>query len=165
MIGRFAEHGLIGRSSRRPLLPDLFWETAAHWPDDDWTAVAAELPDVVAVLGADALVRVDERAATLGGARIAAAASLPARCYVHSRGALRRVRSAFGSAGAPRTFLRMSPVGWLPELQGFGPDADHPWHVAAPMVCALRLARDPARGREIVEDWGVVPGATAGDAP
>ncbi len=165
VIGRFAENGLIGRTSRRPLLPDLFWETAAHWPDDDWTAVAAELSDVVAVLGADAMVRVDERAATLGGARIAAAASLPARCYVHSRGALRRVRSAFGSAGAPRTFLRMSPVGWLPELEGFGPDEDHPWHVAAPMVCALRLARDPARGREIVEDWGVVPGdATSEDA-
>ncbi len=159
VVARFAEQGLIGRTSRLPLLPDLFWETAANWPDDDWTAVPADLPDVVEVLGADALVRVDERAATLGGARIAAAGSLPARCYLHGRGALRRVRSAFGTSGEARTFLRPSPVTWLPELDGFGPDADHPWHVAAPMVCALRLAKDPARGREIVEDWGVVPGA------
>jgi hypothetical protein len=158
VVGRFAEQGLIGRTSRMPLLPDLFWETASHWPDDDWIAVPAELADVVSVLGGDALVRVDERAATLGGARVAAAASLPARCYVHGRSALRRVRTAFGAVGTARTFLRPSPVQWLPELDGFGPDDDHPWHVAAPMVCALRLAKDPARGREIVEDWGIVPG-------
>jgi hypothetical protein len=25
------------------------------------------------------------------------------------------------------------------------------------MVCALRLAADPARGREVVDDWGIVP--------
>jgi hypothetical protein len=31
------------------------------------------------------------------------------------------------------------------------------------MVCALRLARDPARGREIVQDWGIVPGDGDGD--
>jgi len=29
--------------------------------------------------------------------------------------------------------------------------------VAHPMVCALRLAADPSRGREIVESWGIVP--------
>jgi len=158
VVGRFAEQGLIGRTGRLPLLPDLFWETAARWPDDDWTSVPAELAQVVEVLGGDALVRCDERAATLGGARIAAAASLPARCYVQHRGALRRARTAFGSAGAVQTYLRLSPVRWLPELDGYGPDPEHPWHVAAPMVCALRLARDPARGREIVRDWGIVPG-------
>jgi hypothetical protein len=31
--------------------------------------------------------------------------------------------------------------------------------VAHPVLCAVRLAADPARGREIVEDWGIVPGA------
>jgi hypothetical protein len=159
IVGRFTEQGLIGRAGRLPLLPDLFWETSARWPDDDWTPVPAELHEVVEVLGGDALVRVDERAATLGGARIAAAADLPARCYVHHRGALRRVRAALGTSGPARTFLRLSPVRWLPELEDYGPDEDHPWHVAAPMVCALRLARDPARGREIVEDWGIVPAA------
>lgn len=164
VVGRFAEQGLIGRTSRMPLLPDLFWETASHWPDDDWIAVPAELSDVVSVLGEDALVRVDERAATLGGARVAAAASLPARCYVQGRSSLRRVRTAFGTTGTGQTFLRPSPVKWLPELDGFGPDDEHPWHVAAPMVCALRLAKDPARGREIVEDWGVVPGEIGHEA-
>jgi len=164
IIGRFTEHGLIGRSSRLPLMPDLFWETASRWPDDDWVAVVADLPLVAAAVGTDALVRVDERAATLGGARIPAAADLPARAYVASRSILRLARSAAPPAGTAgpggdrpvRTFLRVSPVRWLPELAGFAPDAAHPWRVAHPMVCALRLARDPSRGREIVEAWGIV---------
>jgi hypothetical protein len=109
---------------------------------------------VAAVVGADALVRVDERAATLGGARIAAAADLPARAYVRDRSALRAARSVRGEG---RTLLRTAPVGWIPELAGFEPDDAHPWRVGHPVVCALRLAADPARGREIVEDWGVVP--------
>jgi hypothetical protein len=169
IIGRFAEHGLIGRSSRLPLLPDLFWETSSRWPDDDWVALPVELADLAAELGglsAGSLpIRVDERAATLGGARIAAAADLPARCYLASRAALRKARAMAEPAGegarGNRTFVRTSPVEWLPELEGFAPDATHPWRVAHPVVCALRLARDASRGREIVEDWGIAEGWTA----
>lgn len=161
VLNRFTEQGLIGRSSRLPLLPDLFWETAAHWPDDGWVEIPATLADVASVVGPDALVRVDERAATLGGARIAAAADLPARAYVASRAVLRAARNAAGAGAdderAQRALLRVAPVRWIPELDGFAPDDDHPWRVAHPIVCALRLAADPARGREIVEDWGVVP--------
>ena len=64
------------------------------------------------------LLRVDERAATLGGARIAAAADLPARCYVGKDG-LRRLR-ALGPPGREerRVFVRLAPVRWLPELEG-----------------------------------------------
>lgn len=156
VLGRFTDEGLIGPTSRLPLLPDLFWEAAARWPDDGWTEVDADLSEVAAQVGADALVRVDERAATLGGARIAAAADLPARAYAASRAVLRAAR---GVRGEGRTLLRLAPVGWIPELEGFAPDDAHPWRVAHPIVCALRLAADPARGREIVEDWGVVPGA------
>jgi len=52
-----------------------------------------------------------------------------------------------------------SAVAWLPENTEHPPSADHPWRVAHPIVCALRLAADPARGREVVESWGIVPGA------
>jgi hypothetical protein len=48
-------------------------------------------------------------------------------------------------------------VRWLPENADHPPDATHPWRVAHPIVCAIRLAADPARGRETVEDWGIVP--------
>jgi hypothetical protein len=48
-------------------------------------------------------------------------------------------------------------VTWLPLNDGHPPDAEHPWAIGHPQLCALRLASDPARGREIVEDWGIVP--------
>ena len=159
LIGRFVERGLIGSRTHRPLMPDLFWETADRWPDDGWLALPVGLDALAARLGADELVRVDERAATLGGAHIAAAGDLPARCYLPTPAALRRARSLVDRDQPTRSWVRQSPVRWLPELEGLPPDADHPWRVAHPLVCALRLAADPARGREIVESWGIVPGA------
>lgn len=165
LIGRFATEGLVGPRTHLPLLPELFWETAANWPDDDWTALAVPIDEVAVRLGdADGLVRVDERAATLGGARIAAAGELPSRCYVRSSAALRRVRSLADRDEPTRCWVRRSPVEWLPLNDDHPPDDAHPWTVAHPIVCAVRLAADPARGHEIVEDWGIVPGPAAGPA-
>ncbi len=165
LIGRFAQVGLIGPKTRRPLLPELFDETSARWPDDGWIALSAPIAEVAERVGADELVRVDERAATLGGAQIAAASDMPARCYVRSTAALRRTRPLVAGPdrpatdGAARTWVRTAPVRWLPANEDHPPDAEHPWFIAHPIVCALRLARDPARGREIVDAWGIVPGA------
>ncbi len=161
LIGRFIEQGLIGPRTHLPLLPELFWETAARWPDDGWLALPVGLEALAERVGADVLVRVDERAATLGGARIAAAGDLPARAYVPTAGTLRRARGLVDRDEPTRSWVRLSPVHWLPELDGWPPDPDHPWRIAHPVVCALRLATDPARGREIVESWGIVPGSTA----
>ncbi len=162
LIGRFVELGLVGRQTHLPLLPDLFWEATARWPDDGWVGLPASLEEVSARVGADELVRVDERAATLGGARIAAVGDLPARTYVRSASALRRVRGLADRGPRDverpvRCWVRASPVTWLPLNGDHPPDAAHPWAVGHPQLCALRLAADPARGREIVEDWGIVP--------
>lgn len=178
LIGRFVELGLVGPRTHLPLLPELFWETSAQWPDGGWIGLPVGPTELGERLGPDELLRVDERAATLGGARIAAAGDLPARCYVRSAGALRRAR-ALGERGrerdhererprgrrtdepdrAVRSWVRAAPVHWIPENEAHPPDAEHPWHVAHPIVCALRLAADPARGREIVDAWGIVPGS------
>lgn len=160
-IRRFTEVGLIGPSTRRPLLPELFWETAAQWPDEDWTGLSAEIEVVAQRLGPEALVRVDERAATLGGARVPAVSGLPARCYLPDASALRRVRPLVAASDEPvRCWVRRAPVTWLPLNDEHPPDEAHPWNVGHPLVCALRIAADPARGREIVEAWGIVPGAS-----
>lgn len=156
ILNRFIAEGLIGAASRLPLLPDLFWETATHWPDDGWLPLSISLPEAVDVAGSDELIRVDERAATLGGARIAAAGDLPARCYA-PKGAMRRLRPYGGTEDAAQTWVRQPPVRWLPDMDEYGPDEEHPWRVAHPILCALRLAADDSRGREIVEDWGIVP--------
>jgi hypothetical protein len=158
IIARFVEVGLVGPITKQPLLPELFWEAASHWPDDGWQPLPVGLEELAASVGPDILVRVDERAATLGGARIPAVGDLPARCYVPSAGALRRALRLVDRERATRCWVRRSPVVWLPENVEHPPDDGHPWRVADPIVCALRLARDPARGREIVDSWGIVPG-------
>ncbi len=160
LVARFTAAGLIGRRTQLPLLPDLFWETAANWPDDDWIPLPVDIHTAAARVGAGELVRVDERAATLGGARVAAAGELPARCYVRSSAALRRLRALVDRDVPTRCWVRRPPVDWLPLNEDHPADAEHPWAVGAPMLCAVRLAADPSRGREIVEDWGVVPGAS-----
>lgn len=157
MTGRLARVGLIGQASRLPLVPDLFWETAAHWPDDGWTGLSVDLATVAERAGAGVLVRVDERAATLGGARIAAAGDLPARAYAPNVRTFRRLRGLADRDAPVRTWIRVAPVTFLPENPDHRADAEHPWTVAHPIICALRLAADPSRGREIVEDWGIVP--------
>ncbi len=157
VIARFVEVGLVGRSTHLPLLPELFWETAGHWPDDDWAALPVDISELADSVGGDALLRVDGRAATLGGARIPATGDAPARCYVTSAGALRRARRLADAERDTRCWVRRPPTGWLPDNPDHPPTAAHPWRVAHPMLCALRLAADPARGREIVEDWGIVP--------
>jgi hypothetical protein len=158
IIARFVEVGLVGPNTKQPLLPELFWEAAAHWPDEGWQPVPVGLEELAATVGPDILVRVDERAATLGGARIPAVGDLPARCYVPSAGALRRALRLADRERATRCWVRRSPVAYLPENGDHPPDAAHPWRVAHPIVCALRLGRDPARGKEIVDAWGIVPG-------
>ncbi len=159
LVNRFSEVGLVGPTTRLPLLPELFWETAAHWPDDDWLGLPVDVEAVAERLGVSDLVRVDERAATLGGARIPAAGDLPARAYLSAESSLRRVRALIDRKLPTRTWVRMAPVTYLPENPGLLPSDVHPWRVAHPVLCALRLAADPARGREIVEDWGIVPEA------
>ena len=162
LIGRFADLGLIGPKTHLPLLPELFWETSARWPDNGWVGLTVGIDDVATRVGADELLRVDERAATLGGAQIAAVGDLPARCYVRSGGALRRARSLGERSEREqpvRCWVRTAPVRWLPENDAHPADDAHPWHVGHPLLCALRLAADPARGREIVDAWGIVPGS------
>jgi hypothetical protein len=157
MIRRFTDLGLIGPTTRRPLLPELFWETAAHWPDDGWIPLPLAPEDVGQRVGASAFVRVDERAATLGGARIAGAGDLAARGYLVGEASLRRVRGLVQRDQPTRCWVRAAPVRWLPDNADYPPDEVHPWRIGHPIVCALRLGADPARGREIVEAWGVVP--------
>lgn len=163
LIGRFTAAGLVGPRTHRPLLPDLFWETAANWPDRDWTPLPVSIVEAAARVSPSDLVRVDERAATLGGARIAAAGELPARCYVRSASALRRLRGLVDRDEPTRCWVRAAPVEWVPLNEEHPRDDEHPWSVAHPVLCAVRLAADPARGREIVEDWGIVPGGDAED--
>lgn len=156
LIGRFAAIGLVGPTTRLPLLPEMFWETAAHWPDDAWTGLSLSPTDLVDHVDVDQVLRVDERAAAIAGARIPAAGDMPSRFYIRSAGAFRRLHR-FTTDTKPACHIRRVPVHWIPENPDHPTSAEHPIPLAHPIVCALRLGADPARGREIVEDWGIVP--------
>ena len=62
-------------------------------------------------VGSGVLVRVDERAATLGGARIAAAGDLPARAYVPNNRVFRRLRNLTERDAPTRTWVRAAVLG------------------------------------------------------
>lgn len=51
ILGRFMAEGLIGSASRLPLLPDLFWETSSHWPDDGWLPLTVDIVEAARVAG------------------------------------------------------------------------------------------------------------------
>lgn len=157
LIARFTDNGLIGPRTHLPLLPELFWETSAHWPDDGWTPLPMPITDLAAILDTADLLRVDERAATLGGARIPAVGDLPARCYISSPRLLRRARALADHDQPARCWVRPPPTRWLPEMPDTPSDPAHVWRPAHPIVSALRLAADQSRGREIVESWGIIP--------
>ena len=159
LIQRFINVGLVGPKTHRPLLPELFWEASARWPDDGWVSLPVPLADVAERVGPGELVRVDERAATLGGARITAAAEMAPRAYVRTASAFRRARALSERGADTSCWVRPAPIRWLPVNDAHPATDQHPWAVGHPMVCALRLAADPSRGREIVEAWGIVPNA------
>lgn len=156
LIARFSTIGLIGKASRLPLMPELFWEAAAHWPDGDWLGLPQNITALTDIVEPHQIIRVDERAATLGGARIAAAGDMPARAYITNQRGLRRLRGMVDRDAPVRTWVRSAPVHYVPINAEFPADSEYPWTIAHPILCALRLAADPARGREIVEQWGIV---------
>ena len=76
--------------------------------------------------------------------------------YLTSPTALRRARSLVDREQPTRSWVRLAPVTWLPDNENYPPTDTQPWRVAHRVLCALRLAADPARGQEIVEAWGIL---------
>jgi hypothetical protein len=155
MIGRFAGNGLIG-----PHPPPCCPSCSGRPPPTGPTATGCRSPVPIEQLGSGSPPR-SWSGSTSGRPRSAAPAS--PRPALPPRAATCAPRSAaqaadWSTVDAPtRCWVRRAPVTWLPLNEDHLPDADHPWTVAHPVLCAVRLAADPARGREIVEDWGIVP--------
>lgn len=154
MIGRFVDAGLVAARERLPLVPELFWATAEHWPAG-WVHLA-ERPDVLDV-DEQAMLRVgewvdagDDAASALGAPLFGS--GLAPMLYVPDARTLRATADQLGVARGNRfaAAAQVAPVRHVPstDLRGRAP-----WQLAHPAVCALELARDPARGREILADW------------
>jgi hypothetical protein len=145
---------LLLASDGRPVLPDLFDELVSAW-QPDWIPLAGDpsggLHDVEMVIGGDV-------AAAMRGAPVVVSTATPPRYYVQARKDVEVVVDVLGPAPAidARAWVAVCPsriaLSTAEELLG----STVPWidgRVVPARVCALELAGDPGRGREVLDTW------------
>jgi hypothetical protein len=157
-------------SGGRPLLPELFWETAASWPSEP--IAVASLPgenrspvNWALELGLEQIESTagwavtDTVAAVAYRAPIGVRSGYPPDFYVPTAVVARRAQHLLGAApnwDTRRAVVRVAPVPMVCtqriDLAGRNLSSER-WPAVHPVFAALDLARDPARGREILETW------------
>lgn len=159
--------GLVD-DGRRPVVPELFWELAAHWHPSAADIQSLPSPGDGAVnhalrLGFENVEETigwaltDTLAAVAYGAPVSARSDQPPDFYVPDAATLRRAVKLLGEAGNHNrraATVRVAPVAFIcsrrVDASSWGNEF---WPLAQPLFVALDLARDPGRGREILESW------------
>lgn len=155
------EAGLVDRHNS-PLIPDLFWELVNPWHQRP--VGLGSFPGIVGPfhqlswLGLPAdWVLTDTQAALLLGAPVIASAEGPPDFYVPQPSIVDAAVAHFGPA-------RGQPAATVRPIRPAGIHTEEPFQrtpsgirVAHPVVVALDLAHDRARGREVVETWDPTP--------
>jgi hypothetical protein len=174
VLGAFRRQGLVGPDGVA-VIPDLFWETVSAWrprdvPLEDLPHPGAGSVNAALQIGFDDVetqpgwALTGTLAAAAYGAPVAARSDYPPEFYVPSRAVLGRAMRLLGvavDADHRRASVRVAPVSAVCEqrVDPVGPHAkawaftNEPWPLANPLFVALDLARDPGRGREILEGW------------
>lgn len=141
---RLVEAGLL-TADHRAAKPGLFWAAADSWRPA-WVDLAS-VPE-----RSDGLVAVGGRAAAVIGAPIATAGG-PVELMASDQRAMRQlVRRHQGGPGEP-VAARVAVAPSAAFGSNAGPSDVDGHLVAMPVVIALSLAGDPARGAEVVEEW------------
>lgn len=158
LLSAFEAHALL-RRDRRPLVPELFWALVEQWRPRRYALVGWPPPDG---LGAPELriaewVLSDSTAAAAVGAPIVVGGEHPPDYYLPDDEVLRWVLHR--SSTAPEYEQRSASVAVAPtslvcdpRLHG-PPGPDGLVDLAHPVVVALDLATDRARGREAISAW------------
>lgn len=168
-VSGLEEAGMLDRK-RRPVVPELFWETAARWAVR-WFGLAEHPhpnadPSVRSLLqmNLDAeqqpgWAAVGAAAAQALGVRIVASSESP-RIYVPTQRALTWALRTWGEASAGiegPARLAVPPIELATRDRLF--DRQHlnyrdPWPLASPLVIAITFAADAdPRSREVLEGW------------
>jgi hypothetical protein len=167
VVSRMQSAGLVD-DQRRPVLPALFWELADRWDPLHADIHAIPSPGGGAVndalkLGLDDVETMtgwaltDTVAAAIYGAPVSVRSDHPRDFYVPDQATLRRAVHLLGAApdraGRAAT-VRVAPV---PMICSRRVDAtawtNEEWPLVQPLFVALDLARDPGRGREVLNAW------------
>ncbi len=153
VVSSLRDQGLVDRA-RRPLVPELFWALAEHWEPQQVTV--RRLPPAGVVDGELAISRWvlgGDLAAARWGAPIVLSERYPPDLYVPSSNVLRLAVHRFGEAAVAEqrvALLRSAPT---PRVIDTAVKRRGRWPLAHPVVVALDLAQDPARGRETLNAW------------
>jgi DNA-binding transcriptional ArsR family regulator len=155
------EAGLVDRR-HKPMCPDLFWELVGPWRERafglaGFPAIDGRDPEAFTGLSWLGLptdwVLTDTQAALLLGAPIVASTDGPPDLYAPQPSIVDLALSHFGAA-------RTQPAATVRAIRYSGIWESEPFRrtptglqVAHPVVVALDLALDQARGREVVEAW------------
>jgi hypothetical protein len=181
-LARLREASLVDKQGR-PLLPELFWATAAVWRPDPvglarrlpWTELAhldlapeGPFPNDLVELtrsGGDAgrfagvAIRGTAAAAALG-APVAASGLTPLDLVVPAAlvGAVARLGGPSSLVDRKASVCELVPL--VTRLRRAGPRSKSVRPLVHPVVAALDLAQDEARGQEILAEWDRPLGAT-----
>lgn len=145
-VRRLVDAGLLTRD-RRAAVPGLFWAVVDGWRPD-WVPLGS-LPTP----GSDTVVVGDRAAAALGAP--VGGSSGAVELLASDSATVRRLTRICGAAPAPagaaaRLALAPTPVAMTTSADGSEVEGHQ---VAHPVVVALTLAGDTARGAEMVRDW------------
>lgn len=149
-----------------PTVPDLFEAVLEGWHPQRTPLADLPRPGSGPVnerlqLGADDVSRpgwvlADSFAAAAWGAPVVLAGDAPPDFYVPDAGVLRQARALLGDAefGRHACSAAVTPAPYVCRVRHDRSDViDSPWFAPSPVVAALDLAVDPARGRETLEAW------------
>lgn len=162
----------------RPVVPDLFWALAGHWKRPLQGLASVPTPEVVGTLGhnidgpyyeslhqlgqsegADAFEGVGvsgDLAAELYGAPVVRTTESPIDLYLPGPVAISRLKRRYGE---PRHLteraagVRSFPISLAARTRLPGKPGSRGFPLVHPLVVALDLAQDPARGREILDGF------------
>ena len=157
-VAHLAEAGLVGEGNA-PLLPDLFWSVAEVWGPINAAPVAGP-PDPDDPMLRPNVRQLDEPGWVLGGDLAAVELRAPLFStdhrpwlWVPTQVELRRAERRYGKASwegrAAVLAVPATPLVCQLRRAGTAPG----WPLPHPVFAALDLARDPGRGREILEQW------------
>lgn len=149
--------GLLGTAGML-LVPEAFWMLAGEWTRHCHTVGLASVPDVERDAGRsvpDRWALRGPRAAAAWGAPVVLGDLAPVDLFVPSEAALRTAVQRYGAApagGGHAATVTVAPTR-LAVVRTFDLRHDQGRSVVHPVFAALDLAADPARGREVLEEW------------
>lgn len=165
-LKRLREASLVNNKLEQ-LIPDLFNEVASHWAPHRIPLAGQPKPGEARSLErlqfnlhdpmTPGWALTDTLAASYYGAPLVASSGYPPDFYVPSERILRDAINYFGFApsyGARACTISVAPVrAAVTTRVDRSPVANTELLLAHPVFVALELARDPGRGREILDQW------------